>query len=56
LLIGSAALRWRRADPIIGLLITVAIRGVLDSTARQVGARLIDAVDPGLVEQATAAV
>jgi cation diffusion facilitator family transporter len=50
------ALGWQQADPIIGLVITVAILGVLRSAARQVGARLMDAVDPSLVEQATAAV
>lgn len=53
---GGVALGWRAADPIVGLLITVAILGVLRSAVRQVGARLMDAVDPGLVEQATAAV
>ncbi len=53
---GGVALGWRAADPIIGLLITVAILGVLRSAVRQVGARLMDAVDPGLVEEATAAV
>jgi cation diffusion facilitator family transporter len=57
-LLGAAgvALGWRQADPIIGLVITVAILGVLRSAIRQVGARLMDAVDPQLVEQATAAV
>jgi len=57
-LLGAAgvALGWRAADPMIGLLITVAILGVLRSAARQVGARLMDAVDPALVDQATAAV
>jgi len=44
------------ADPIIGLVITVAILGVLRSAIRQVGARLMDAVDPDLVTQATAAI
>ncbi len=53
---GGVALGWRQADPIIGLVITVAILGVLRSAVRQVGARLMDAVDPGLVDQATAAV
>jgi cation diffusion facilitator family transporter len=53
---GGVALGWRQADPIIGLLITVAILGVLRSAVRQVGARLMDAVDPGLVDQATTAV
>jgi cation diffusion facilitator family transporter len=57
-LLGAAgvALGWRQADPIIGLVITVAILGVLRSAIRQVGARLMDAVDPDLVEQAKAAV
>lgn len=53
---GGVALGWRAADPIIGLVITVAILGVLRSAVRQVGARLMDAVDPALVEQATRAV
>ena len=53
---GGVALGWRLADPIVGLLITVAILGVLRSAVQQVGARLMDAVDPGLVEQASAAV
>lgn len=57
-LLGAAgvALGWRQADPIIGLVITLAILGVLRSAVRQVGARLMDAVDPALVDQATAAV
>jgi cation diffusion facilitator family transporter len=57
-LLGAAgvALGWPQADPIIGLVITVAILGVLRSAVRQVGARLMDAVDPDLVTQATAAV
>jgi cation diffusion facilitator family transporter len=53
---GGVALGWKQADPIIGLVITVAILGVLRSAVKQVGARLMDAVDPGLVDQATAAV
>ncbi len=57
-LLGAAGvgLGWRQADPIIGLVITVAILGVLRSAVRQVGARLMDAVDPALVAQASAAV
>jgi cation diffusion facilitator family transporter len=57
-LLGAAGvgLGWQRADPIVGLLITVAILGVLRSAVRQVGARLMDAVDPGLVDAATDAV
>jgi cation diffusion facilitator family transporter len=57
-LLGAAgvAIGWRAADPVIGLVITIAILGVLRSAVRQVGARLMDAVDPALVDQATAAV
>jgi cation diffusion facilitator family transporter len=53
---GGVAIGWDWADPVVGLLITVAIVGVLRSAVRQVGARLMDAVDPALVDQATAAV
>ncbi len=52
---GGAALGWRWADPVVGLAITVAIASVTWGAARQVLARLMDAVDPALVEQATAA-
>jgi cation diffusion facilitator family transporter len=57
-LFGAAgvAVGWQWADPAVGLLITVAILGVLRYAVRQVGARLMDAVDPALVEQAGAAV
>jgi cation diffusion facilitator family transporter len=40
------------ADPIIGLMITVAILFVLRDAAREVYRRLMDAVDPDLVDQA----
>lgn len=40
------------ADPIIGLLITAAILVVLRTAARDVFARLLDGVDPRLVESA----
>ena len=53
---GGVALGWRWADPVVGLLITAAILGVLRSAVSQVGARLMDAVDPHLVDQASAAV
>jgi cation diffusion facilitator family transporter len=53
---GGVAIGWRWADPVVGLLITLAILGVLRSAARQVGARLMDAVDPELVDQATDAI
>ncbi len=44
------------ADPIVGLLITVAILGVLRQAAREVFARLMDAVDPELLAKAETAV
>jgi cation diffusion facilitator family transporter len=44
------------ADPIAGLLITVAILGVLRNAARDIGRRLMDSVDPGLVDQVEAVV
>ena len=53
---GGVALGWDWADPAVGLAITVAILGVLRSAIGQVGARLMDAVDPDLVDQATHAV
>src|SRR5215212_1102098 len=52
---GGVALGWRWADPVVGLIITVAILGVLRSALAQVGARLMDAVDPALVDRATEA-
>jgi cation diffusion facilitator family transporter len=47
----GVALGFERADPLVGLLITVAILFVLRDAARQVYARLMDAVDEGLVDQ-----
>lgn len=52
---GGAALGWRAADPIVGLLITVAILLVLKDAAREVYRRLMDSVDPTLVDAAEAA-
>ena len=43
------------ADPIVGLLITVAILAVLRGAARDIYRRLMDAVDPDLVDAAEAA-
>jgi cation diffusion facilitator family transporter len=51
---GGVALGWKQADPIVGLLITVAILAVLRQAAREVYRRLMDAVDPGLIDQAEA--
>ena len=44
------------ADPVVGLVIAVVILGVLRSAMVQVGARLMDAVDPQLVRAAREAV
>ena len=52
---GGAALGWQEADPLVGLLITVAILLVLKDTVREVFRRLMDAVDPALVDTAEAA-
>ncbi|MFF2729830.1 cation diffusion facilitator family transporter [Streptomyces sp. NPDC058008] len=49
---GGAALGWRAADPVVGLLITVAILFVLKDAAREVYRRLMDSVDPALVTTA----
>jgi cation diffusion facilitator family transporter len=49
---GGVALGWNWADPVIGLVITVAILAVLYQAAREIYQRLMDAVDPALVEQA----
>jgi cation diffusion facilitator family transporter len=49
----GAAMGWQLADPIVGLLITVAIVGVLRSAARDIYRRLMDSVDPELVDRVT---
>ncbi|HUN36279.1 MAG TPA: cation diffusion facilitator family transporter [Trebonia sp.] len=49
---GGAALGWGWADPVVGLLITTAILAVLYQAAREIYRRLMDAVDPALVDQA----
>jgi cation diffusion facilitator family transporter len=48
---GGVAIGWHWADPVVGLLITVAILFVLKDAAREIYRRLMDAVDPALVEQ-----
>ncbi len=50
---GGVALGWRWADPVVGLVITVAILLVLKDAAREVYRRLMDAVDPDLVDIVT---
>jgi cation diffusion facilitator family transporter len=52
---GGAALGWTWADPLVGLLITAAILAVLRQAAREIYRRLMDAVDPALVDAAEAA-
>jgi cation diffusion facilitator family transporter len=50
--VGGVALGWDWADPVVGLLITVAILAVLRQAAREIYRRLMDAVDPAVVDQA----
>jgi cation diffusion facilitator family transporter len=52
---GGVALGFPLADPIVGLLITIAILAVLRTAARDVFRRLMDGVDPELVDAAEAA-
>ncbi|TSD93775.1 cation transporter [Skermania sp. ID1734] len=49
---GGVALGYPIADPIVGLLITVAILMVLRTAARDVFRRLMDGVEPELVDTA----
>ncbi|MFI1569086.1 cation diffusion facilitator family transporter [Streptomyces sp. NPDC020490] len=49
---GGSALGWHLADPLVGLAITAAIVLVLRDAAREVLRRVMDAVDPGLVDRA----
>jgi cation diffusion facilitator family transporter len=49
---GGVAIGWDWADPVVGLVITVAILAVLRGAAREIYRRLMDAVDPALVDQA----
>ena len=49
---GGVALGWDWADPVVGLLITLAILAVLRQAAIQIYRRLMDAVDPAIVDQA----
>lgn len=51
----GVALGWPLADPLVGLAIMVAILFVLRGATRDVFARLMDAVDPALVDQGEAA-
>ncbi|WP_425276784.1 cation diffusion facilitator family transporter [Streptomyces aquilus] len=49
---GGSALGWQLADPLVGLAITAAIGLVLRDAAREVFRRVMDAVDPALVDRA----
>jgi cation diffusion facilitator family transporter len=53
--VGGVAIGWQWADPVVGLAITVAILFVLAGAAREIYRRLMDAVDPALVEAAESA-
>jgi len=46
----GVAAGWKLADPIVGLLITVAILFVLKDAARDIYRRLMDSVEPDLVD------
>jgi cation diffusion facilitator family transporter len=48
----GVALGWDRADAVAGLVIALAIVAVLGQAALGVGARLMDAVSPELVDRA----
>jgi cation diffusion facilitator family transporter len=52
---GGVALGFPLADPIVGLLITVAILAILRTAVRDIFRRLMDGVDPELVDAAEAA-
>lgn len=49
---GGVALGFPLAEPIVGLLITAAILAVLRTAARDVFRRLLDGVDPAMVDAA----
>jgi cation diffusion facilitator family transporter len=53
--IGLAGLGLTLADPIAGLVITAAILYILGGTLRQLVLRMMDAVDPALIDELTAA-
>lgn len=53
--IGLAAFGARPADPIAGLVITAAILYILAGSVRQLVLRMMDAVDPGVVDAIVAA-
>jgi cation diffusion facilitator family transporter len=52
---GGVAMGFPLADPIVGLLITFAILAILRTAVRDIFRRLMDGVDPELVDAAEAA-
>jgi cation diffusion facilitator family transporter len=50
----GVALGWKWADPVVGLAIAVAIVIVLVQAVRGVGERLLDGVDPSIIDEAVA--
>jgi cation diffusion facilitator family transporter len=50
--VGGAALGWDWADPAVGLLITLAILAAARQAAVQIWRRLMDAVDPAMLDRA----
>jgi len=48
----AVAAGWAWADPVVGLAITVAILAVLRQAAREIYRRLMDSVDPALIDHA----
>ena len=52
---GGVAIGWSWADPAVGLLITIAILLVLRTAAREVFRRLMDGIEPELLDAAQAA-
>src|SRR5882724_4875636 len=52
-LVGAVGVRlgYPKADPIIGLLITIAILGIVWQSAKEVLVRALDGVDPKIVEE-----
>ncbi|MHB8613902.1 MAG: cation diffusion facilitator family transporter [Candidatus Dormibacteraceae bacterium] len=53
--IGLAGLGLKVADPVLGILITIAIVYVLAGTVKQLFYRMMDAVDPTIVDELTSA-
>ena len=51
---GGTAIGWWWADPVVGLAITATILLVLKDAAKEIYRRLMDAVDPALVDQVEA--